>query len=165
MANDSVFEMTIDMDMFDLGKMKNSSVPLGNIAEKAAKQIKKQIRQKRSWTGQWYKGLSAKTIKDKRREGARDINTPLIRTGLMFDSIQARKGVGNTYYVGVVATGSPRRDLLAMIHQYEGVNKHTRITRKFFGLSMKFHKDATAYMSRWVKSQLRTVKKRKVRIK
>jgi len=162
----SIIEMTIDMELFDFSNLRNADIPLKNIADKGVKQIKKQIRQRRSWDGKFYNKLSKKTLKDKAREGhTSHLNTPLRRTGLLYNSIQYRKTRGNTYHIGIAAVGNPRRDILAVIHQYEGVNKHTGITRPFFGLSIKFHKEAALTIKRWVKKQLSNAKKRKIKIK
>ena len=162
----SVIEMTIDMEMFDYSNLKNAEVPLKGIADKGVKQIKKQIRQRISWDGRFYNKLAKKTLKDKAREGhTSHLNTPLRRTGLLYNAIQYRKGRSNTYYIGIAAVGDPRRDILALIHQYEGVNKHARIKRPFFGLSMKFHKEAALTIKRWVNKQLSHAKKRRIKIK
>ena len=143
--------LQIETKLYDLPNPTDYDFGLRLIINRAVTQIKKQIRQRRSWNGQYYKGLTPKTIKDKKRLGVKDVNTPLIRTGLLINSIVARKTHGG-YSVIILPQGKPHRNTLAIIHQLEGVNKHTRVKRPFFGLSKKFHKDSLKYMSKIVKS-------------
>lgn len=161
----SKFTVKIDYDVLpSLEGLQNADVPLKDIANRIIQDVKRNIRQGRSYRGTYYKKLADKTIKDKIREGAIYPKRALYRTGKLFKALRYWKVSKNNYQVGIAAVGSPRRDNLARIHQEEGVNRYTRTIRSFFGISNVRRKWARQRLKRWIKNVINkeyTKKRRK----
>lgn len=137
---------------------------LSQISEAIVRDIKKNIRGQMDIDGQPFVPLAEKTIQDKLRKASATPRKALMRKEVMLNAIHAYKVNKNNFEIGVIARGNPRRDLVGLIHQEQGVNKHTRIIRKFLGISSKMLKYSNDRVSRWVKQRVGNAKKKYIKI-
>ena len=162
MASD--FSVKIDIDMIpSLEGLRRANVPLLDIAQRTVQDIKKGIRRGVTFHGRYYKKLTAKTIRDKKRIGSIYPTRALYRTGELFKGILFRKLRANAYEVYISGMGRPRRSIVAGYHQIEGVNRHTRVIREFFGMSFKRQRWAAARVKRWVDNVINKAYLKKVK--
>jgi len=148
-------DFTVDIKCdFVIPDFLNATVPLTQISEAVANDCRKNIRQSTDFeTGSPLAKLARKTINDKKRLGYGG-KPPLERTGVMLNAIHAYKVVNNVAVVGIIPRGNPSRDLLGIIHQEQGVNKFTRVIRRFMGISPQRQEWIDARMSRWINERL-----------
>lgn len=140
----SEFVCRIEMDLA-IPDFMDASVPLEQIANKVADDSRKNIRQQTNLDGSAYQRLSRKTIKDKIREKSINPNMALYRKGIMYKAIHVYQQGKNLFEVGIIPRGSPRRDLVGMIHQEIGP-----VIRTFLGFTTQTYKWANARMERWL---------------
>jgi len=156
MASD-VFQVDVTFDEIDVSKLADMDNVLSIIARQTVSHIKRNMRAGLSYDNTKHKRLAAKTIRDKRSSKGKTPSstptTPLMRTGLMYRSIKYWKTGPNSFELGVLSYGSPRRDALGYIHQYEGVNRYTRLIRAFIGMTQKERNVA----QRIIKSQVNSI--------
>ena len=157
------FSVKIDIDFY-IPNFLDASIPMREIGNKCLNVIHQNIRQLRNADGTFYSKLSPKTIKDKQRLGITDVTTPLVRTGIFKRAIRIFRDSKNSFSIGVASRGNPRRDLLAIIHQEQGVNQHTRIARRPIGVSKKMLNFANARMEKWVSKQMKKTKHERIKI-
>ena len=159
--------VTTDFEIPDFSAEAGGDKLMLDIAEKISIDSKKNIRQQTNVDGSPFKELADKTIKNKTRKGSASINKALIDRGVMLRAIKVFKEGKGKYAVGVVARGNPRRDLIALIHNVEGVNQFTRVIRNFLGVSERTQKWIDTRIERFKRKQLnnprRTTKKFKTR--
>lgn len=140
----SEFICNIEVDLA-IPDFTDASVPLGQIAKKVADDSQKNIRQQTNLDGSRYQPLSKKTVQAKIREGAENPQRALYRKGVMYRAIHIYKTGKNSFAVGIIPRGSPRRDLVGMIHQEIGP-----VIRSFLGFSQSTYTWARARMERWL---------------
>ncbi len=146
MVSEFTVEIKIDIT---IPNFEDASIPLQQIGEEIAEDARKNIRLQRSPNGKSFFPLSKRTID---RKG---FSAALIDKGIMLGAIHAYKVKNNTVVVGVIARGKPSRDLVALIHQEQGVpSKKGRIARPFLGISEKRAKWIEARMKRWVAERI-----------
>ena len=162
MASD--FSVKVDIDMIpSLEGLSRADVPLLDIVQRTVQDIKKGISRGVTFHGRYYKKLSEKTIRDKKRTGSIYPTRALYRTGELFKGILSRKLRANAYEVYISGMGRPRRSIVAGYHQIEGVNRHTRAIREFFGMSLKRQRWARARVKRWVDNVINKAYLKKVK--
>jgi len=148
-------EFTVDIKCdFVIPDFMDATVPLTQISEVVANDCRKNIRKSTDFeTGSPLAKLARKTINDKKRLGYGG-KPPLERTGVMLNAIHAYKVVNNVAVIGIISRGSPRRDMIGIYHQYLGVNKQTRVIRRFLGISPERWEKIKSRMDRWVAERL-----------
>lgn len=160
----SEFTMSVTIDLRPPDISAKAADPLmREIAEKISNDSKRNIRNRVSPDGTRIQKLARHTKANKRSMGSSTPNHPLINTGKMLNAIKVFKDKRASYSVGVDAVGSPRRDLIALIHHTEGVNQFTQVVRQFIGISAAREKWIEARITRWLSSQTkktRTPRKR-----
>ena len=162
MPSDFTAEIIID---FYIPEFMDASVPLQQISDGIANDSRRNIRQSIDFEdGSPFHPLAKKTIKDKRRLGVSNASLPLVRSGVMLNAIHSYKVRANLMVVGVISRGSPRRDLVALIQQEQGVNQFTRLARRFLGVSPKRREWAMARMKRWVAERIEKATKEYMKI-
>lgn len=150
----SELRATLNM-VFYTPRFSDGNLILAEMAESISNDAKKNIRSQNQPDGSPFTPLAPTTIKRKRAKGSATPTKALMDTGLMIRSIAALKVKENMYAIGIIPRGEPPRDLIAYIHQEEGVNKFTRIIRKFLGISDKRMDWIEARFYRWVKDRIR----------
>ena len=140
----SQFTVNIEIDTA-VPDFMNAEIPLGQIAEKVATEAKENIRRQQSPDGTPFTPLAKRTVQKK------GFSMALIDKGIMFNAISVFHIAKNQFEVGVIPRGKPRRDLVALIHQEQGVpSKKGRIVRPFLGMSSRLLKWANDRMERWM---------------
>lgn len=155
----SEFVCRIEMDLA-IPNFMDASIPLEQIANKVADDSQKNIRQQTNLDGSAYKRLSKKTIKDKIREGSEAPSMALYRKGIMYRAIHVYQRGKNDFEVGIIPRGSPRRDLVGMIHQEIGP-----VIRTFLGFTAQTYKWANARMERWLTEKTQKAAKKFINLK
>lgn len=133
----------------------NASIPLGQIAKKIAEKARRNIRHQTDIRGAAFRPLSVKTIKDKIKQGSEFPRRALYRKGVMYRAIHIYKLSKNAFAVGIIPRGTPRRDMIAMIHQKLGP-----VIRSFLGFDSQTKKWARTRISRWIAERKQKGKKR-----
>lgn len=123
----------------------DASVPLKQVAEKVKTDSQRNIRQQTNIDGSRYQPLSRKTIQDKIRERSESPRTALYRKGIMYNAIHVYQLGKNQFEVGIVPRGTPKRDLVGIIHQERGP-----VIRTFLGFTAKTYTWANDRMIRWI---------------
>jgi len=161
----SAFTCEIQVDT-SIPDFMDASIPLNQIAEKVAEDSRKNIRNQTNIDGTTYVRLSKKTIQEKIRESSPKPNMALYRKGIMYRAISVFKIDKNEFEVGIKAVGIPRRDLIGIIHQEQGVpSKLGRITRTFLGFTDKTYKWANSRIDRWLKERIEKATKKQFNFK
>ena len=155
----SEFVVNIEMDLA-IPDFMDASVPLEQIARKVAADSQKNIRQQTNLDGSRYQPLSRKTIQDKIRERAENPRLALYRKGIMYRAIHVYKRGKNFFEVGIIPRGSPRRDLVGMIHQEIGP-----VIRSFLGFSETTFVWARARMERWLVERTQKAARKLINLK
>lgn len=123
----------------------DASVPLKQIAEKVLTDSQRNIRQQTNIDGSRYQPLSKKTIQDKIRERSENPRMALYRKGIMYGAIHVYQLEKNQFEIGIIPRGSPRRDLVGILHQEKGP-----VIRTFLGFTAKTYTWANERMIRWI---------------
>ena len=160
----SDFTFTVDIDVA-IPDFMDASIPLQQIGEKVANEAQRNIRMQKTPDNIPFIELAKKTKRDKLREHAPYPKMALYRKGIMYNAIHAYKVTNNEIMVGVISRGSPRRDLIALIHQEQGVNQYTRITRPFLGISKTLQDWATKRMERWLSERVQKAAHKYINLK
>ena len=157
MASDFVCEINVELAIPDFI---DASVPLEQIAKKVATDSQRNIRQQTNLDGSRYQPLSRKTIQDKIRERSENPRMALYRKGIMYRAIHVYRRGKNLFEVGVIPRGSPRRDLVGMIHQEIGP-----VIRSFLGFSETTYAWARARIERWLAERIQKAAKKFINLK
>jgi len=83
--------------------------------------------------------------------------------GIMYNALHVYKLGENEFAVGVIARGSPRRDLVAMIHQEMGASPK-KVLRPFLGINSDIKIWASNRIKRWIGKQLKESVPKRLRI-
>lgn len=153
--NMSDFKIIInrEFEMPDFSVGNGGDQLIREIAEKISFDCKRNIRQQNNVDGSPFVPLANKTLRNKRAKKSKYINKALMDTGKMIDAIDFQHAKLGKYTIGLNAVGKPRRDRLAVIHQIEGVNQKTRVTRVFFGINDRSWEWIERRLVRFVKQQ------------
>jgi len=151
----SSFKCRIDIDVSN-PDYSDASIPLGQVARKIAESSRRNIRTQTSIKGHAFKGLSVKTIKDKRREGSDYPTRALYRKGIMYRAIHVYQRSKNAFEVGIIPRGKPKRDLVGYIHQ-----EIYPIIRAFLGFDAKSRQWSKERFRRWMKERKEKAKRTK----
>ena len=153
------FTVTVDINL-SVPDFMDATIPLQDISNAIAADVKKNIRMQRSPDGTSFIPLSRRTIS---RKG---FSMALLDKGIMFNAIRSYKVKKNVMVVGVMPRGKPRRDLLALIHQEIGVpSKKGRIVRPFLGISKKREEWAVRRMERWINARIQKAAHKYINVK
>jgi hypothetical protein len=155
----SEFICRIEMDLA-IPDFMDASVPLEQIANKVADDSQKNIRQQTNLDGSAYEGLSKKTIQDKIRQGSANPRMALYRKGVMYRAIHVYQLSKNDFEVGIIPRGSPRRDMVGMIHQEIGP-----VIRTFLGFTTQTYKWANARIERWLNERTQKAARKLINLK
>jgi hypothetical protein len=162
MGSEFKCEIAIDVSIPD---WLDATVPLKQIGNKVVTDSQRSIRTQTSPDGELFIPLSPKTIKDKQRLRVTNPDMALYRKGIMYGAIHAYANKDNEVIVGVISRGSPRRDLVAMIHQEIGVkSKAGRIIRPFLGISSATLEWANYRMQRWIEERAQKAAKKIIKL-
>ena len=143
----------------------DATKPLKDIGRKVVSDSQRNIRMQISPDGTPFIPLSPKTITDKQRLRVTNPEMALYRKGIMYGAIHAYANNMNSVIVGVISRGTPRRDLVAMIHQEIGVeSKAGRIIRPFLGISEPTLAWAHDRMERWITERARIEAKKIIKL-
>jgi len=157
MPSEFVCRIEIDLAIPDF---MDASVPLEQIAEKVKTEAQENIRMQRSPDGTPFFPLAKKTIS---RKG---FSMALFAKGIMFNALHVYQIGKNQFEVGVIPRGKPRRDLVAIIQQEQGVqSKYGVIRRPFLGFSQKTLKWANARIERWLTERTQKAAKKFINLK
>lgn len=160
----SEFKCEIDIDI-KIPDWLDATVPLKQIGNKIVTDSQRSIRTQTSPDGTAFVPLSPKTIADKKRLRVTNPEMALYRKGVMFGAIHAYANDTNSVIVGVISRGTPRRDLVAMIHQEIGIkSKAGRIIRPFIGISSLTLAWANARMERWISERAQKAARKIVKL-
>lgn len=157
MPSEFTCEIKVDLAIPDF---LDASIPLEQIAEKVAEDSRKNIRNQTNLDGSAYQRLSKKTVQDKIRQRSESPNMALYRKGIMYRAINVYRLSKNEFEVGIIPRGSPRRDLVGMIHQEIGP-----VIRTFLGFTMQTYKWANARMERWLAEKTQKAAKKFINLK
>lgn len=138
---------------------------LQDVAYHTRGEIIRRLRTGRDVRGQFMRKLKPKTVLDKIRERSPTPSVPLMRTGLMMRSIKFRRKRKDLFEIYIASVGTPRRDLLGVIHQYTGANPKARVIRPFFGMTYADRKWAILRFRRWVIESLAKARMKRTVIK
>lgn len=152
--------ITFEQNIPDLSKEQMDPL-VREVAVKIATDAKKNIRNQINFTGDPFRRLAPKTIRNKIAKKSISPDSALIDTGLMLNSIDVFPQGTAKYITGLRPNGSPQRDLLAFIHQEEGVNQQTRVIRRFLGVSKQTENWISARIKRYVAALTKGTKKTK----
>ena len=155
----SEFYCDINVDL-SIPDFVNAEVPLKQIANKVLMDSRKNIRQQTNIDGSHYAGLSKKTIRDKIREGCEKPTMALYRKGVMYGAIHVYRRGKNLFEVGIIPRGTPRRDLVGMIHQEIGP-----VIRTFLGFKAQTYAWSRSRMKRWLSERIQKATKKYINIK
>lgn len=164
----SNFTLEIKFTM-PIPKWSDASIPMRQCSERIKADTQRNIRLQKSPDGAPFAPLSKDTIRKKKRSGLGFAGNPeraLFAKGIMYRGIHVYRLAKNTFSVGVMARGFPPRDLLAIIHQEQGViSKRGRIARPFLGISKNTEIWINARMQRWANRALRNAPIKTLKIK
>jgi len=159
----SQFKVDIEVDI-KVPDFLDADIPSSQIARKVSDAAHRNIRDQISPSGVPFQKLKESTLKRKRR--LKQPLIALIAKGVMKNAIHIYHIAQNQWAVGVIQRGVPRRDLVALIHQEQGVPSKTgRVARPFIGMSDQILKWANARMQRWVTERIAKAAHKKFNMK